>query len=323
MKNLNEIIPGLLASILIALFSLILGGLFKNLGAGPIAIILGILLGNSIFVGKSFEKGAKFSENNLLSYSIVLLGGTLNLKTIQSVGFKGILFIVLQMTLTIFFAIIIGKKMHFSKKFQSLMASGNAVCGSSAIGASAPIIDSNENEKSLSITIVNLTGTMLMFLLVPLGKLIFSTKSYEFGALIGGVLQSMGQVVAGGALANEEVQRFAIIFKIVRIIFLVLVLIFLSRRHNNGNKCFYNMIPWYIVGFFILCILFSLGLIPNELSIYLKQMSNKLELIALAGIGMRIKISNLIKSGPSASLYGLLVGLFQTLCAILLISIIF
>ena len=38
------------------------------------------------------------------------------------------------------------------------MASGNAVCGSSAIAATAPVIEADDKDKGISITIVNITG---------------------------------------------------------------------------------------------------------------------------------------------------------------------
>ncbi len=45
------------------------------------------------------------------------------------------------------------------------MASGNAVCGSSAIGATVPVVNATDKEKGIAVTIVNVTGIFLMFLL--------------------------------------------------------------------------------------------------------------------------------------------------------------
>ena len=64
------------------------------------------------------------------------------------------------MILTILFCIIVGKKLGFTEDFHLLMASGNAVCGSSAIGATAPVIKAKDVDKPITITLVNLTGTI-------------------------------------------------------------------------------------------------------------------------------------------------------------------
>lgn len=327
-KNLKKVILGLILCIFLGVLANLLGKFFPSFGAAPIAIVLGLICGNTIFKSSIFEKGAKFAENDLLSYSIVLLGGTLSLKSITGLGIKGVLFIFLQMSLTILVTITLGKKLGFSREFQSLMASGNAVCGSSAIGAVAPVIGANKTDKGISITIVNLTGTLLMFLLIPITSFFFHFQTIKTSAFLGGILQSMGQVVAAGSLVNLETQEMAIIFKILRIIFLIFVLMIFAKRHRQDEshtrvKKSKFFLPWYIIGFFILCFLYSFGFVSTDLSKFLKILSNKFEIVALAGIGMRIKISDLISQGFKLSLYGFLVASTQILIALFLISFIF
>ena len=88
-KILNEtkdILPGLIVSISISLISMGLSKFAPSLGAGTIAIFLGMLVGNLFLGQKVFQKGYKFSETNLLSYSIVLLGGTLSVTKLMELG---------------------------------------------------------------------------------------------------------------------------------------------------------------------------------------------------------------------------------------------
>lgn len=336
-NSAKKIIPGLLLCIFIAQLGVFLGKFVPSIGGAPLAIFLGLIAGNTFAKSTIFAPGSKFSESDLLSYSIVLLGGTLSINTILQLGFSGIAFILLQMTLTIILTMFIGKKLGFSKHFRALMASGNAVCGSSAIGATSPVINAEDNDKGISITIVNLTGTLLMFMLIPIANYLYSFETLQTSALIGGILQSVGQVIATGSMINHNILEMATIFKIVRIVFLVVVVLWLSKKFNNKtletdtefsleNEAYSKKknkiaIPWYITGFFILCILFSFGLIPSEVSKIFKAISSKFEIVALAGIGMRVNISELIKQGPKASLYGLLVGISQIFIAIILIKI--
>lgn len=335
-NSAKKIIPGLLLCILIAQLGVFLGKFIPSIGGAPLAIFLGLIAGNTFAKSTIFAPGSKFSESDLLSYSIVLLGGTLSINTILQLGFSGIAFILLQMALTITLTMFIGKKLGFSKHFRALMASGNAVCGSSAIGASSPVINAEDNDKGISITIVNLTGTLLMFALIPIAGFLYNFETLHTSALLGGILQSVGQVIAAGSMVNHQVLEMATIFKIVRIVFLVIVVIWLSKEFHNkeiemdtefaleeeaySKKKNNISVPWYIIGFFILCILFSFGLIPPEISKTFKLISSKFEIVALAGIGMRVNISELVKQGPKASLYGLLVGLSQIVIAIVLIK---
>ena len=325
-----KILPGLIVCILIAYLGKFLGTYVPSIGGASLAIFLGILLKNTVLQDKRFDSGSKFSESNLLSYSIVLLGGTLSAKTIMQIGGSGVLFIILQMTITILAAIFIGKKLGFSEKFRLLMASGNAVCGSSAIGATAPVINASDEDKSMTITIVNVTGTVLMLLLPLIAHLIYSYDTLKTSALIGGVLQSVGQVVASGSMVSLEVKDLATIFKIVRIIFLVFVVLSFSMiqsdSSDNGSgrkksKLSNIKIPWYVIGFFIMCFLLTIGLIPKEMSSIFKSISNNFEIIALAGIGMRVNLKSLIQQGFKVSIYAVSIALVQILSAVLLIFI--
>ena len=331
-QNIIDIIPGFLVSLIVALISMFIATFIPKLGAASIAIFLGMFVGNVFLNQKVFQKGYKFSETDLLSYSIVLLGATLSISTISEIGFSGVLFIVLQMAITVIGALFIGKKLGFSDNFRYMMASGNAVCGSSAIAATAPVIGANDKEKGISITIVNVTGIVLMFLLPLISQILYNNETSQTSAMIGGILQSVGQVVASGAMVNEHVKDLSTIFKIVRIIFLVVVVFGLGHLKHKSNKEILEeeveeiekgkiKIPWYVIGFFITCALFSAHIISDDISVMCKEISNKFEIIALAAIGLRVNVKDLIKQGKSVSLYGLFIGLIQILTAILLIAV--
>ena len=337
MKKLNvrEILPGLILSIFIAYISLFLGKFVPSLGAASLSIFIGIFFRNLVFKDTElFTKGSEFAESNILAYSIVLLGATMSIRTILQIGFTGVTFIVFQMTITIIGAIFIGKKLGFSKNFSMLMASGNAVCGSAAIASTSPVIGANEQEKGISITIVNVTGTVLMLLLPFIAGILYSHETVNTSALIGGILQSVGQVVASGSMVNEPVKDLSTIFKIVRVIFLVFVVLsfgMIKNREDKNNQTLENKdievkknkikIPWYVMGFFIMCALYSIGFIPKNVSLIIKTISNRFEIIALAGIGMRVHLKTLIKQGVKASVYALMIACVQIISAVALIRL--
>lgn len=332
MKKIKEILPGLLVAIAVGLVSIFLSRFLPKLGAATIAIFLGMLVGNLWLNQDIFKKGYKFSETDLLSYSIVLLGATLSVSTLMELGIGGILFIVVQMTITIVGALYIGKKLGFGENFRYLMATGNAVCGSSAIAATAPVIDADDDEKGIVITIVNVTGIFLMFLLPIIAKFLYHHAEMQTSALIGGTLQSVGQVVASGAMVSEGVKDLSTIFKIVRVILLVVVVLIFGHLKNKNNEEIIEeeikdvkkgkvRVPWYVIGFFITCALFSLKFISEDVSMLCKVISNKLEIFALAAIGLKVNVKELIRQGKKVSIYGFAIGTLQIVAAIILIMI--
>lgn len=332
-NNIIKILPGLIICIIIAFIGKFIGNYVPSIGAASLAIFIGMLVGNTFGNKEIYKKGTKFAESDLLCYSIVLLGGTLSAQTLLKLGISGVTFIALQMIITITFTILIGKKLGFSENFRLLMASGNAVCGSAAIASTAPVIDADDNDKVISITIVNVTGTVLMLLLPFIAKLTYSSEMLKTSALIGGVLQSVGQVVASSSMVSEGVKELATIFKIVRIIFLVFVVLSFERikkknieneASNNstkGKKGLKIRIPWYVIGFFIMCAIYTIGIFPAQLSSIFKLISNNFEIIALAGIGMRVNFKELIRHGVKTSIYALAIATVQIISALTLIRI--
>ncbi len=340
--NIWKLSPGLILCTLISYLGTFLGNYLPGLGAASLSIFIGIIFRNLIFRETIiFAKGSAFAESHVLPYAIILLGGTLSLGTILEIGVSGVGFIVLQMTITIFSAIFIGEKLGFSRNFSLLMASGNAVCGSAAIASTAPVIQANEDEKGIAITIVNVTGTVLMLLLPFLAGIMYNYETLQTSAFIGGILQSVGQVVASGSMVNENVKDLATIFKIVRVMFLVFIVLGFSTLNNKSTKELVNeidkdnkeskcestrkskiKIPWYVIGFFIMCGLFSIGFISENLSLLIKTVSSRFEIVALAGIGMRVNIKTLIEQGIKASIYALAIASIQIISAITLIKLI-
>lgn len=346
-KELDGILPGLAASIIISLVSQFLARFLPTLGAALIAILLGMLMGNTLLNRPGLSQGTKFSEKRLLEYAIVLNGLILDFQVLKSAGVKGFVFIMLQMSLTIFVTYQLGKVFGFGKRFALLMGAGNAVCGSSAIGTVSPIVQADNKEKGISITIVNLTGTALMILLPVLGAILYGSDTLRTSALIGGTVQSVGQVVAAAKLVNDDVVTLATVFKLMRVLLIIGVAVLYGRMNMNEGESLFTRkkraeitaseesgasatpaavsygVPWFLTGFVVFFLIRSFIGVPDSVLAASKAISTQFEVAALAAIGMRVKFADIIKEGPKAMLYGLTVGAVQVLMAIVLIIIFF
>ncbi|MCH4168928.1 MAG: putative sulfate exporter family transporter [Streptococcaceae bacterium] len=324
-KKFKIILPGLLLSVATAILAICLGSFVPKIGSATLAIFLGIFLGNIFFKQSVWENGTKLAESKLLELSVVLLGLTVTFKTIGDIGLKGLFFIMLLMSIVIVLSIWLGRKLGFSKNFALMVAGGNAVCGSSAIGAIAPAIQADDQSKGQAITLINLQGTALMLLMPVIGYALYGDNILSKSALIGGTLQSVGQVVASASLLNHQIVNYAMLFKITRILFLAIVVI--SFQHIAGIKepasgqgsKFKLPLPWYIIGFLFFCILNSSFKLASSIDIGAHQLSSWLEITALAAIGLRLNFAKFIKAGVQFLLYGVLICVFQTILAIGLI----
>ena len=326
------ILPGLLVSLFISLLSQSLANFFPQLSAALIAILLGMLFGNTLFIHPRLNPGTQFAEKRLLEVAIVLNGLTLDFQMMREIGLVGLIFVFIQMLTTILIAVFLGKLFKFSKVFSLLMAAGNAVCGTAAIGTVSPILDAESKDKGMAITTVNVVGTVMMMGLPLVALFLYNHELLPTSALIGGVIQSVGQVVASAKLVNDDVVNLATVFKLIRVLMIAVVGISFSRLNlTEGESFFKNKqeestnvsinIPWFIIGFLILFIVRSLNILPQTALLFTKTVSSQFEIIALAAIGMRINMKDILKEGPKVMAYGFSIGLLQAIVAIIFISI--
>jgi len=323
----KDIISGLIVCVIIGILAKLSSAVFPLIGGTSLAIIIGIIAGNTLAKDKKYLPGVKFSEKTILGGAIMLLGATLHLSAITSLGIKGVIFILLEISLVIGINLVIGNFLGFSKNFSLLMGAGNAVCGSSAIAATAPVLGAKEDEVGIPIAVINLIGTIFMFILPVVAFNILKFTPLESGGLIGGGLQSVGQVVAGGNFLGEEAAKFSILFKMIRISMLggvVLVYSLISSKNSNNisTKKKTLPVPPFIIGFFLLSILVTLGLLNDQVKDILGFLSKNLLLVAMAGIGMRVKFKELLSEGPKALLFGIVAMFFQITMLITLIKLI-
>lgn len=316
-RNIMETMYGIGLCAAIGFFASLLA-LYLPIGAVSIAIILGIAIGNIANPAKVFKKGVRFTEKNILSLAIALMGVNLNFFILNELGYKSILIVVFGVIITILFAVVCGKIFGFDKKLVLLLGIGSAVCGSSAIAATEQIINATEEDVGLSITIVNFLGTIGIFLLPLIGTVVLKFTNINSGVLIGNTLQAVGQVVAAGFSVSETAGQTATIVKMARILMLtplVFILIFIFSKKSieevDGEKAKRHNIPLFIIGFILFSLVSSFKLLPEEHIKTISWISHHTLIIAMAGIGLKITFKDILRDGKSALAIGVLIFLMQ------------
>tara|TARA_B100001142_G_scaffold296090_1_gene317538 strand:- start:98 stop:994 length:897 start_codon:yes stop_codon:yes gene_type:complete len=287
-----------------------------------LSIILGILFRNLIKVDKIFKSGINFTEKHILSLAVVFLGVKLDYLILSQLGIRIIFFIITGIVLTILFSLLIGKIFNLNKNFALLLGIGNGICGSSAIAATQKIIGVRKEEIGLSITIINLLGTIGFFLLPFLGSQILEFTDLRIGVLIGNTLQSLGQVVASGFSISDSVGQTATIVKMVRILMLsplIIVLLFIVFKSKNNNKeqLKFTGIPIFIYGFILFSLISTFHLLPLYYIHIIERMSYYLLIVSMVGVGLKISFNDFFTYGKAA----FIVGSFTFMVQVILTSI--
>ena len=90
---------------------------------------------------------------------MILLGFGLNLSTIAQVGGQSLPIILSTIATSLITAFLLYKLMKVPPKISTLIGVGSSICGGSAIAATAPVIDADDEEIAQSISCLLYTST--------------------------------------------------------------------------------------------------------------------------------------------------------------------
>lgn len=167
MLQVKEKFPGVLLCFLLALPCWWLGHKFPVIGAPVFAIVLGMIL-TQIFRQKGmFQKGIQYTSKKILQYAVILLGFGLNLSEIAMVGATSLPIIVSTIATSLIISYVLHRLMHMDENSSILIGVGSSICGGSAIAATAPVIDANDEEIAQAISVIFLFN-VLAALIFPL-----------------------------------------------------------------------------------------------------------------------------------------------------------
>lgn len=275
------------------------------------ALLLGILLGNALQIPKSTLPGIQYSEKKILGWAIALMGLQLSGDTLAQLDWTILLALVFILVLTILLSRYIGPFLGLNKTASILIGSGNAICGASAVAAVASVKHASPDDTGTGVAVVNLLGTLGMFIL-PALALSIQLSPTEGGVLTGGLLQAVGQAVAAGYSLGDSAGEIATAVKMSRVFMLLPVLVFFSLQGGDAKKVSLKILPNYLWIFLGLVILTNIIELPNDWLKTGKIIEKGLLAIAMAAIGLRINFKTLLKQGPKALLLGVLLFIIQT-----------
>ena len=272
---------------------------------------------------ESFAPGVKYTSKKILQYAVVLLGFGMNLKVVMETGKQSLPIIICTITVSLVIAYVLHRVLRIPAKISTLVGVGSSICGGSAIAATAPVIDADEEEVAQAISVIFLFNILAALIFPALGGALgFSTTSGEaFGVFAGTAVNDTSSVTAAAStwdslynLGSQTLDK-AVTVKLTRtlaIIPITLVLAFIRARkaeEKEGDKVSLKQVfPFFILFFIgasvITTIATAVG-VPAEVFVPLKDLSKFFIIMAMAAIGFNTDIVKLIKSGGRPILLGM------------------
>lgn len=346
MQTIKQHSLGIFLCLLIAVPSWLAVMLFPTLeviGAPVIAIILGMIITLFLKNKTPFAKGITFTSKKILQYAVILLGFGLNLATIGQVGLTSLPIIISTISTSLIISFIMYKLLNIPSKTATLIGVGSSICGGSAIAATAPVIDADDEEIAQSISVIFLFNVIAALIFPTLGG-ILGMSDTGFGLFAGTAVNDTSSVTAAASTwdtlhsTNGKVLEYATIVKLTRtlaIIPITLVLAFVrmrrERKTNTGSQTKVSLkqiFPMFILYFVLASVITTIvtalladnseGLsVANNIFGFLKQLSKFFIVMAMGAIGLNTNIVKLIKSGGKPILLG-----FTCWIAITVVSIV-
>ena len=334
LKPVSGFLLASLVSFFASISALWLGETILGFEKSPIseimmAIILGMLVANTIDLPDYFGSGLKFCTSFILRFGIMLLGIRLSLFSAGKFTLIAIPFVLIAITVGLLVVRFLGKKMNLSLQLTGLIAIGTSICGATAIVAAAPIIKAKETEVGYAIACITIFGIVAMFSYPILGNFLFSDKPELAGLFLGVSIHETAQVAGAGMMYQTQYNApialdYATVTKLVRNLCMIAVIpiigvIFTDRNQNmnNSEHSWIRMIPWFIFGFTAMSAIRSLGdigdkafmLIDKEqwlqIVSIIKLTAEKFLLLAMSAIGLTTLFSGMKKIGIKPFILGL------------------
>lgn len=327
---------GILLCACVAGVATFLGGLtvggfsLEVVGAPVFSILFGMIITlvmPKLAPSEKMKGGITFSSKKILQWAVIILGFSLNLGTIAKVGMQSLPVICSTILASLLVAMLLMKVLKVPKKVACLVGVGSSICGGSAIAATAPVIDADDEEVAQSISVI--------FLFNVIAALIFPTLGYKLGLspegfsiFAGTAVNDTSSVTAaastaegiygvGGILSSAVTVKLTRTLAIIPIT-LVLALIRTKRARKNGGEgtsvSIKKIFPFFIIYFIIASLITTIvGLLPESAFTLFytdtfvkcaKWIAKFFIAMAMCGIGLNTNIVNLIKKGGKPILLG-------------------
>ncbi len=330
MTFIHEKGRGLALCLAIAVPSWLLGKTFPIIGGPVIAILAGMIITLFIKDKSPYTKGITFASKKILQWAVILLGFGMNLSAVLSTGAQSLPIIIATISTSLLVSWVLCRLLHMPSKISTLVGVGSSICGGSAVAATAPVIDADDEEVAQAISVIFFFNVVAALLFPWLGNMIgFDTASGEaFGIFAGTAVNDTSSVTACAStwdsmhsLGSETLDK-AVTVKLTRtlaIIPITLVLALLQARKarlaaadgsvegSGSGFSFKKSFPFFIVYFILASVITtvagSLG-VPSAFFTPLKNLSKFFIVLAMSAIGLNTNIVKLVKTGAGPLFMG-------------------
>ncbi len=237
-----------------------------------VAILLGLLIRNTIGIPAIYDAGLQLCLKRILRIGVALLGIRLSLSAVGSIGLLALPIVVTCIATALLLVSAVNRAAGLSRRLGTLVAVGTAICGNTAIAATAPLIRADEDETSYAIGCVTLFGLLALLTYPFLSHWLFAGDPRLAGLFLGTAIHDTAQVAGAGLLYVQqfgapEALDTATVTKLLRNLLMLLVIPLMGvlyarstpEQTTRSRPRFLQMVPLFVFGFLALALLRTVG----------------------------------------------------------------
>ena len=268
------------------------------------AILFGLIISNTIGVPALFRPGVATYEF-WLKLGIVFQGVRFMLGDVLKLGSTSLLFVAIELGISIALMTWLGRKFGLTPKLTSLLAIGSSICGVSAIIAAKGAIEADDEDASYAIAAILALGAFSLFAFPAIGHSL-GMGDRVFGMWAGLAVDNTAEATAAGALYSDAAGKFAVLAKTTRnatIGFVVLgYALYWARKSQareirNKTAFLWQKFPKFVLGFIFISLLTTFGVFTKAQTTDLANLSRWAFLLTFAGVGLQTNIREMRRQG--------------------------
>lgn len=306
-KTVEEYLPGILFLLFIGIISRIVADSVPGVNHLILAIVIGLIVGNTIGIPQWGDAGVT-THKLWLESGIVLMGVSIALDQVVEAGLQILVLIIVVSFCSIIILELLARTLFsVPKKVASLLAAGSSICGVSAVVAVAGAIRANQDQIAYAAGTILLFDALTLFIYPLIGQSL-GLSDTAFGIWAGTTMFSTGPVAAAGFTISDTAGQWAVLVKLARnalIGAIVIIYTFYYMKYANSSlsssritlRSIWDTFPKFILGFFTLMSFANIGVLSESQILSLENASNWFFLVAFAGLGVEIRLAKLRSTG--------------------------
>ena len=229
-----------------AVFFILVIFILSPWGSPVYALALGLAM--ALTIGNPFPLLTGKPAKYLLQISVAMLGFGIDLSSVYRAGKDGIGFIVFVVFGALLLGYVIGKALKVSPRVRTLVSSGTAICGGSAIAAIGPAIKAENDEMTVSLGTIFILNALALFIFPILGHSL-DLSPQQFGLWAAVAIQDTSSVVGAATAFGGDSLVVATTVKLARTLFIIPLAIALAFYHREEGVKSKVTLPWFIFFF--------------------------------------------------------------------------